>query len=610
MKKLQDNFGIKPAYAGLWAKKNKIYINFEIAGEYQKDIIINLDNNKPNTRAEKWLRAFSAEKRLKFIAVGLEGFGNAQEIGERLWLNQDIVPFAHKTIGCLGASAARSLCRYARRQFSPEHRAKIAITANREVKTTPLTGLNVYKKFASKRDFNILLDLADRCRKQKLRIVFVNATAAGGGVAIMRHALIRFYRLLGVDAHWLVLKPDADVFNVTKKKIHNILQAVCPADTRLTAVDRRLYNEWSRLNAAFFKNNFKKTDAVIIDDPQPAGLIPYIKEYNRFSRIIYRSHIQIVADLIDRCRIQQHAVWKFIWKRIRQADFFVAHPIPGFVPREVDRSRLVYIPANTDPLDGLNKKLTQEQKAYYWQIFSEHLRQEGQAPLDPDRPYLIQVARFDPSKGIPDVLEAYRVLREKLAVLGFTGRRIPQLLIVGNGSIDDPEGAPIYEETRRMLSLNAYAHLAPDVKLARLPHNDQLLNTLLSDSYLAFQLSHKEGFEIKVTECLMKGKPVIAYRAGGIPLQIRHGKTGFLAAINNTDEVADKALKLLLDRKLYRKISNLARTTIDTRYLTPANAAQWLSLALGQVSHNQILKYNIRDMKARIISERVLNSSK
>src|SRR3989339_210358 len=609
MQKTHDNFGIKPAYAGLWAEKNKIFINLEIVGGKKIDIVINLENDKPETRAEKWLRAFSAEKRLKFIAVGLGGFGDVPKIGERLWLNQDIVPFAHKPVGRLGASAARSLCQNARRQFSPEHRAKITITADRKVKTIPLTGLAVYKKFSSKKDFDILLDLADRCRKQKLRIIFVNATAAGGGVAIMRHALIRFYRLLGVDAHWLVLKPDADVFNVTKKKIHNILQAVCPADTRLTAADRHLYNEWSRLNAVFFKDNFKKTDAVIIDDPQPAGLIPYIKEYNRFSGIIYRSHIQIVADLIDRCRVQQHAVWKFLWKRIRQADFFVAHPIPGFVPGEVDRRRLVYVPANTDPLDGLNKKLTREQKAYYWQVFSEHLRQEGQAPLDPDRPYLIQVARFDPSKGRPDVLEAFRILRKKMAALGFTDRRTPQLLIVGNGSIDDPEGAPIYEETRRMLSLNTYIHLAEGGKLARLPHNHQLLNTLLADSYLAFQLSHKEGFEIKVTECLMKGKPVIAYRAGGIPLQIKHGKTGFLTAINNTDEVADKALKLLLDKKLYRKMSYLARTTIDTRYLTPANAAQWLSLALRQTSHDQILKYNIREMKSRIISEKVLNNS-
>src|SRR3989339_744617 len=543
MQKTHDNFGIKPAYAGLWAEKNKIFINLEIVGGKKIDIVINLENDKPETRAEKWLRAFSAEKRLKFIAVGLGGFGDVPKIGERLWLNQDIVPFAHKPVGRLGASAARSLCQNARRRFSPEHRAKITITADRKVKTIPLTGLAVYKKFSS------------------------------------------------------------------KKKIHNILRGFCPADTRLTAADRHLYNEWSRLNAVFFKDNFKKTDAVIIDDPQPAGLIPYIKEYNRFSGIIYRSHIQIVADLIDRCRVQQHAVWKFLWKRIRQADFFVAHPIPGFVPGEVDRRRLVYVPANTDPFDGLNKKLTREQKAYYWQVFSEHLRQEGQAPLDPDRPYLIQVARFDPSKGIPDVLEAFRILRKKMAALGFTDRRTPQLLIVGNGSIDDPEGAPIYEETRRMLSLNTYIHLAEDVKLARLPHNDQLLNTLLADSYLAFQLSHKEGFEIKVTECLMKGKPVIAYRAGGIPLQIKHGKTGFLTAINNTDEVADKALKLLLDKKLYRKMSYLARTTIDTRYLTPANAAQWLSLALRQTSHDQILKYNIREMKSRIISEKVLNNS-
>ena len=76
MQKTHDNFGIKPAYAGLWAEKNKIFINLEIVGGKKIDIVINLENDKPETRAEKWLRAFSAEKRLKFIAVGLGGFGD------------------------------------------------------------------------------------------------------------------------------------------------------------------------------------------------------------------------------------------------------------------------------------------------------------------------------------------------------------------------------------------------------------------------------------------------------------------------------------------------------------------------------------------------------
>ena len=41
-------------------------------------------------------------------------------------------------------------------------------------------------------------DLVDR----KLRIVYFSATQQGGGVALMRHALLRFLRLQGVNGQW------------------------------------------------------------------------------------------------------------------------------------------------------------------------------------------------------------------------------------------------------------------------------------------------------------------------------------------------------------------------------------------------------------------------
>jgi alpha,alpha-trehalose phosphorylase (configuration-retaining) len=94
----------------------------------------------------------------------------------------------------------------------------------------------------------------------------------------------------------------------------------------------------------------------------------------------------------------------------------------------------------TDPLDGLNKPLTEDQMSVYLKQFNALLLQEGQTPLNEDRPYIIQVARFDPSKGIPDFLEAYKKLRNMLEEQQMP---IPQLVITGNRSIDDPDGVPI-----------------------------------------------------------------------------------------------------------------------------------------------------------------------
>ncbi len=56
------------------------------------------------------------------------------------------------------------------------------------------------------------------------------------------------------------------------------------------------------------------------------------------------------------------------------------------------------MPASTDPLDGLNKWLRPVDEELYLQTFNDHLARALQPPLDLSRPYLLQVARFDPSK--------------------------------------------------------------------------------------------------------------------------------------------------------------------------------------------------------------------
>lgn len=59
--------------------------------------------------------------------------------------------------------------------------------------------------------------------------------------------------------------------------------------------------------------------------------------------------------------------------------------------------------ASTDPLDGLNKPIPGQIQDFYRHEFDEAvLRSEGRT-LDWSRPYIIQIARFDPSKGIPDL---------------------------------------------------------------------------------------------------------------------------------------------------------------------------------------------------------------
>jgi hypothetical protein len=50
--------------------------------------------------------------------------------------------------------------------------------------------------------WNASMQYATSLKTNKTKIAFFNSTPQGGGVALMRHALIRFLRLVDVDCKW------------------------------------------------------------------------------------------------------------------------------------------------------------------------------------------------------------------------------------------------------------------------------------------------------------------------------------------------------------------------------------------------------------------------
>jgi len=394
--------------------------------------------------------------------------------------------------------------------------------------------------------------------------------------------MIRLYKLLGVDAHWYNMEPKKEVFDITKKKFHNVLHGI--SDLNLNDNDKKIFEEWTKENAKKFKKVFKESDVIVIDDPQPSGLIKYIRKVNPYAKIIFRSHIQLETYLMRRKGTPQNKTWNFISENIKHSDVFVSHPIKQFIPHNIIKKKTVLMPAVTDPLDGLNKELKDRYILYNLKLFNKYLLESGQDVLDLNRPYIIQIARFDPSKGIPDVIESYRILCK---ILEKKNLERPQLVLVGHGAVDDPEGAPLYLNTLDIIKSDKYKHLKKDIKVARLPHNDQILNSLLRRAHIALQLSHKEGFEVKVTEALHKGKPVIAYKVGGIPLQIKHKVTGYLVKKGDQKKVAHYMYDLITDKNLYNKMSLRARH-VNTDYFTVSNCINWLFLANTLLENGEV----------------------
>lgn len=54
----------------------------------------------------------------------------------------------------------------------------------------------------SKATWDSLMYYADQLKGKGTKIAFFSATPQGGGVALMRHALVRLSRLIGVDLAW------------------------------------------------------------------------------------------------------------------------------------------------------------------------------------------------------------------------------------------------------------------------------------------------------------------------------------------------------------------------------------------------------------------------
>lgn len=155
--------------------------------------------------------------------------------------------------------------------------------------------------------------------------------------------------------------------------------------------------------------------------------------------------------------------------------------------------------------------------------------------------------------------------------------RPPKLLICGHGSVDDPDGAVIYDQVIDHID-RKIPYIREYICVMRLKPSDQVLNTVLSKATIALQLSTREGFEVKVSEAIHKGIPVIATRAGGIPLQVENNKNGFLVDVGDTDAVAGHLYDLWTDEALYDRMAAYAIRHVCDEVSTVGNALSWLYL--------------------------------
>lgn len=548
------------------------------------------------------LEDYGHENFAKFIGAGLPTTVKdmSPSLCSRLWLEIDIVPIVlrpdedSRDKSFWGTKRvdeqADSMARKCIMHFGPSLVPLLQVGFRGVVQTdaafrAKLTTVQNHKETCTSPTWESTVKFARQLCSKKTKIAFFSSTPQGGGVALMRHALVRFARLMNVDLTWYVPKPRPGVFRITKN-MHNILQGVSQPDQRISDEEKASIIDWITDNAQRYwlsdggplcRPDEGGADIVVIDDPQMPGLIPLIKKRTPDRPVLYRSHIQIRADLVAVEGSPQADTWEFLWANIKHADMFISHPIPSFVPHNIPEEKVAYLPATTDWLDGLNKPLNRWDSGYYGHIYNNSCHAQRMTELDfPARKYIAQVARFDPAKGIPTVIDAYAEFRRILDQDGMTDT--PQLVVCGNGSVDDPDGNIIYDQTMTQIE-QSYPHLVGDISVMRLDPNDQLLNTLIANAHVILQLSTREGFEVKVSEALHAGRPVIVTNCGGIPLQVKPNVNGFLVEPGDWAAVAKHLVDLFTDEELHKKMSYEARTGVSDEVGTVGNALSWFYLA-------------------------------
>lgn len=395
-----------------------------------------------------------------------------------------------------------------------------------------------YETVASDDQMEALYSLADDLND--IRVLHLNSTATGGGVAEILHSLVPMSNDLGIDTDWQVMDAEESFFEVTKA-MHNGLQG---QDITLTEKMEATYRRVTERNAATLEEEY---DVIVLHDPQTLGMVDVLKDRFRDTRIVWRCHIDLTGA--------NKRYLRAIMDDVREVDHVVfSHPEYG---RGVDVPMSIIHPS-IDPLTDKNRPLDQDE------IATERDRLSS-IEFGDDSPVISHVSRFDPWKDQVGTVDIYRQIKGDVPSA--------QLVLAGGMADDDPEGREVYEDMVDETADDPDVHL-----MTNLP--DTTINFLQRESAVVIQKSLREGFGLVVSEALWKRTPVIGSDVGGIPLQIEDGGNGYLVDPNDIDGAAVRLKRLLEDDDLRHQLGQRGRETVQEQFLLPRHLLDYLELFL------------------------------
>ncbi|PYU30399.1 MAG: glycosyl transferase family 1 [Acidobacteria bacterium] len=401
-----------------------------------------------------------------------------------------------------------------------------------EVAKPVLPVLQDYAAIVGEPEITELRELARRLAGRHAKMV--NSTAVGGGVAEILNRLVPLMEEVNVPTRWEVITGGEKFFHITKA-FHNALHGA-PYEGAADWFDTFLAtNEENRRRMQFDE------DFVVIHDPQPLALIA--QRDSRPSHWVWRCHIDLSNP--------NEQVWDFLkpWVDRYDASLFSS---PQFT-RGLRIPQYLFFPT-IDPLADKNREL----EAVFVRGVLEQFH------VDPARPILTQISRFDRLKDPVGVIRAYRLVKRYEDC---------QLVLAGGSATDDPEGAAVLREVEEAAGGD------PDIHILNLPPWSHLeINALQRGSTIVIQKSLREGFGLTVSEALWKKKPVVASAVGGIPSQVIHKLTGML--VHSPEGTAYQIRFLLANPSFAKALGENGHQHVKEHFLLTQNLRRYLTLFL------------------------------
>jgi trehalose synthase len=343
---------------------------------------------------------------------------------------------------------------------------------------------------------------------------------------------------VGLDADWQVIPGSDDFYQVTKG-MHNSLQGMY---VDWTPDKLAVWLENNRQFAALFDEGY---DYVVIHDPQPAGILAVLREgaaAGAAGKWVWRCHIDLTEAQVQ--------TWDFLRPYISEYDGAI-FTLDAYAKEDLEGPDIFIVPPAIDPLSPKNVDLPDETVHSILERYD----------VDYGRPFIAQISRFDPWKDPLGVIDAYRLVKHHVPDL--------QLILIASMAHDDPEGWAWYERAVRRAGEDYDIHI-----LSNLNGVGNVEVNAFQRANVVIQKSVREGFGLVVSEALWKGRPVVAGKVGGIPLQLIDGETGYL--VSTTEECAARILDLLHDPSLASAMGNEGREFVREHFLITRYLADYL----------------------------------